>query len=234
MTAYEIVNASDLGLDKADWENPSNLDNHLFERNLLRSDAGSIPGDSILITTLANNEIDRLEEIGACLALQRSVICVMSCDQHSPDMKKIRAVADRVEIRSQSHQILYDAELETIGRSKQDPEPPASIYTYRQGTVIGMMRRAVDGMNERSYSVEACGVANYMSIDDDVISRLDFNRYNAINPARGSEAQERTLPLEIRNNLAWLQRNPNADENGFNRYLKSYGRTVKSLASQIY
>lgn len=233
MTDITIINAEELGLDREDWNDPSILDGILLGRRLMRSDAGAIPGDTVITTRIDEDDIVHLEAIGAALALQRAILCVMTSEQKTPDISIIKEILARVESRGRVHDELLAAEL---NRAQGEPivaQPPESIYDYRAGTVIGLMRRSLDAMEPRTYGTEACAVANSLCMTESILDRLDAGRFHEVRAAAGSQDQPSHYPVRIRNNLSWIARNPNADDVRTGRYLKAYDTNIDDLLQTI-
>lgn len=233
MTDVAIMTAAGLGLDDEDWSNPNTLDAVLLGKRLLRSDAGAIPSETILATEIDDEDIPQLEHIGAALALQRAILCVMTSEKTKPPHATIEEIVHRVESRGAVHDRLIAAELNRSKSVSIIAEPPEAIYEYRPGTVIGLLRRALDAMDTRTYGTESCGVANSLCRTEDLMERLDAARYNELRLSDGSASQTTDYPTAIRNNLAWIARNPNADDMRTSRYLKAYDTDIDDLLERV-
>tara|TARA_B100000929_G_scaffold255538_1_gene217329 strand:- start:10390 stop:11112 length:723 start_codon:yes stop_codon:yes gene_type:complete len=233
MTETTIINPQELGLDDEDWNDPNILDGILLGRRLLRSDAGAIPGNDVIVAHINEDDIAHLESIGAALALQRAILCVMTSEQKKPDITIIKEILARVESRGQVHDELLSAELTRAQNEPIVAQPPESMYDYRPGTVIGLMRRSLDAMEARTYGTESCAVANSLCMTESILDRLDAGRFHELRPAAGSQDQPTYYPMRIRNNLSWLVRNPHADDVRTGRYLKAYDTNIEDLLESI-
>jgi len=222
-----------MGIDAEDWNDPSTLDALLLTRNMMRSDAGFMAGDAIIASEIIKYDIKYLEEISAALALQRAMIATMTCESQKPDIVTIMNTTARVESRGETHEALLREEV--VRSSKKCPlvMPPETVFTYEDDAVIKMLRRALHGVKGGTYGIEATGVANSLCLNADLLENLDPLRFNEMREAQGAELQSPTMPRNIRNNLAWLSRNVNADAEMTSRYLRAYGTDIDDLLNQI-
>lgn len=228
-----ILNREIMGIEADDWNDPSTLDALLLTRNMMRSNAGFVAGDSIITTEIVKDDIKYLEEISAALALQRAMIATMTCESQKPDIVTIMKTTARVESRGETHEALLREEV--VRASKQCPliMPPEMVFTYEDDAVIKMLRRSLHAVKGGTYGVEATGVANSLCLSGNLLENLDPLRFNEMREAQGADLQSPNLPRNIRNNLAWLSRNITADADMTSRYLQAYGTDIEDLLSQI-
>ena len=229
----QLLTVENLGISPDEWASPELLDAHLVSRGLIRSDAGFPAGESIIATEIREEDRPFLEEIAAALALQRAMICVMTCEEEKPDIITIRKTVDRVESRGYTHETLLRDEVVHSMKRCPTAYAPESVFNYKEGTVLGLLRRALDGMNPNSYGIEACGVANSLLQKGNILDGLNPIIYNVVRASEGQENQPKAYPLDIRNNLAWLERNPHCNAEQVERYLSAYGTTIDELIEKV-
>lgn len=233
MTNARMLRQEESGIDVADWAEPAVLDAILLGRRLLRSDAGTVADDQIIVADVSEEDIAHLEDVSAALALQKAVMCVMTSETRRPGMDTICQVVNRIESRGDLHDVLIAAE---IFRCRDEPvlaKPPEDLHTYRDGTMTGLMRRALDAMNPKTYGMEALAVACSLCPKTDLLNNVDPTIHIETRPATGESLQPQAYPLAIRNNLAWLAKNPDADEKRTARYLRAYGTTIEKLSARL-
>lgn len=235
MTKATIMRRDQLDIEKDDWNDANVLDAILMGRRLLRSDAGMPARETIIVADVTDEDMKDLEEVGAALALQRAIMCVMTSEIPRATIDKIFPIINRIETRSNLHEVLLAAEIFRCGSDDEViiANPPESMYRYKEGTVPGLMRRALDAMDEKVYGIESLAVANSMCLNVNLLDLVDAVRPTETRAAVGSEKQSENYPLVLRNNLAWLAKNPDANEDRTERYLKAYGTTIQGLGQQL-
>ncbi len=229
MTTARMLQMTQLDIQSEDWNDPKTLDAILFGKRLLRSDSGMKPDEHIIVADISDDDVRDLEDISAAIALQRAIMCVMTSEAKRPTMSTICDIVGRVETRSDLHDVLLAAE---IFRCRENPviaRPPETVHRYKEGTMTGLMRRALDAMDPETYGMEALAVACSLCSGVDLLEHIDPTITLEIRPANGEAFQPGRYQLAIRNNLAWLAKNSDADEERTGRYLKAYGTSIEKL-----
>jgi len=228
-----MLQMAQLDIQEEDWKDPKTLDAILYGKRLLRSDSGMQPNEQIIVADIADDDVRDLEDISAAIALQRAIMCVMTSETKRPSMSTICEIVGRVETRSDLHDVLLAAE---IFRCRDNPviaQPPESVHRYKEGTMPGLMRRALDAMDPDTYGMEALAVACSLCSGIDLLEHIDPTITLEIRPANGEAVQPSRYQLAVRNNLAWLAKNSDADEERTTRYLKAYGTSIEKLGELL-
>ena len=227
------LSAASLGINSDDWQDANVLDAILLGRRLLRTNAGAKPDSKITAVEATEDEVSSFESIGASLALQRAIMTVLFSQAEHPSLETIDDALQAVESRGKLHDALLSAELKNAVTNGITADPPEDIYGYTDGTVVGLLHRTLDLMASSSYGLEACAVANSLCRKDDVLERLRPDRYMETLPAIAAASQPARYPTTIKNNLSWIARNEDADDDRIARYLKAYGTTIDSLLERV-
>ena len=233
MTTARMLHMTQLDIQQHDWNDPKVLDAILVGKRLLRSDAGMAPAEHIIVADVSDDDMRDLEDISAALALQRSIMCVMTSEARRPTMQTICDVVNRIETRSDLHDVLLAAEIFRCREKPVIARPPEDIHRYKEGTMPGLMRRALDAMDSDAYGMEALAVACSLCVEVDLLEMIDPTVTLEIRPANGEASQPSRYQLAVRNNLAWLAKNPDADEERTSRYLKAYGTSIEKLGAAL-
>lgn len=233
MTTARMLQIEQLGIQQHDWDEPNVLDAILFGKRLLRSDAGMRPSQHIIVADISDDDIRHLEDVSAAIALQRAVMCVMTSEARRPTMTTICEIVNRVETRNDLHDVLLAAEFFRCREHPVIAHPPGDVYKYKEGTMPGLMRRTLDAMDTDTYGMEALAVASSLCVGADLLEHIDPTVHLETRPANGEAKQPAKYELAIRNNLAWLAKNPDADEARTSRYLRAYGTNIEKLGALL-
>lgn len=233
MATARMLQRDQLGIEQHNWEDANTLDALLLGKRLLRSDAGMRAQEHIIVADIDDHDIKDLEDVSAALALQRAVMCVMTSEAKRPTMETICSMVARVETRSDLHDVLLAAEIFRCRDTATIALPPEDVYTYKAGTMTGLMCRTLDAMDPKAYGMEALAVACSLCPNANLLESVDPTVHLETRPATGESMQPKSYPLTIRNNLAWLAKNPHADEDRTSRYLRAYGTTIDNLAERL-
>ena len=76
----------------------------------------------------------------------------------------------------------------------------ASSSVYSEGTMPGLMRRALDAMDPDTYGMEALAVACSLCSGIDLLEHIDPTITLEIRPANGEAVQPSRYQLAVRNN----------------------------------
>ncbi len=213
------------------WTDSNALDLLLFENNLLRSDAGSMPADSINVARIEGEDPSLIATIIATLAIQRAVLTICSCDENPGTSTNIKKSIKDIPRHGELHDALLQLDLRQALTKGIDAHPPRQVHQYTEGLVARLLGNAVNSMEIQTY--EQLGVANDLSDDEDIYAHILLTTNYTLLPSRGAADVTGVKNQSYANAIAWIVRNPNASNERAERYLSAYSLTMKDVENHI-
>ena len=227
MPAPTIINRNSGIVAQQAWARVIDLDNALYRAGFVRSDAGQPPADKIAILSIGNMSTQDLDEACAALALHRAILTVMSCDLRAQPAHTVAKALNLVPVTCALHSEFLALEMSRAMNGAIDASPPEDVFQYEQGFVEQLLLSSLTII--RDVSVEqiavTCDLAKLDRFPDELVGRV------RIEPllAKGARTVDSRVPAKLRNPVAWYQRNPSAEEERLERYLRPYDLTPEAF-----